>query len=637
MSYLQPQYDKLPAEQNPALAEKLRHAAAMDLVARLMMGVYIYPILFVILGVATPFRAEHGAIFWISLCICVFAMTVRTGIALVRERLYPKSPLLFYRVVFVSVSTVSGCCGALYLCAVWFYGLESWTFAMVMMFMVGNASGSTISMTPYFRLLLLHISLMFVPTLVRAVYMGGREGNMFALATLVMVVFLLLQGRRLHAIYWRVLSDRARDELRTIELETAKAAAVAASASKSGFLANMSHEIRTPMHGILGMAQLALDAETREESREYLLTLRQSAAGLLTVLNDILDFSKVEAGKLGLEATAFPLRQLMGETHNVVSTQAKNKRIDLSCAVADDVPDYLVGDPARLRQVLINLIGNAIKFTEKGTVRLEITRFSDAGCSDVPAIIAATREAAGISPTGDRATDEVSEAAVDLLFRVTDTGIGIPADQQKLIFEAFSQADSSVTRRFGGTGLGLSICSQLVHLMGGELTVESVPGKGSAFQFICKFKTAPAPELVEGEEATTASATPMRILLAEDNPVSQKLAAKLLTREGHGVRVVATGTAAIAAWEEEEFDLILMDNQMPEMDGVDAVREIRARERAAERRRTPIVACSASAMTSEREKFLAAGMDDNLSKPFCAEDLYKILRTFQSIPVTHGS
>jgi signal transduction histidine kinase/CheY-like chemotaxis protein len=621
MRYLQPQYDKLLSEQNPAFADKLRYSAANDLVARLMLGVYIYPILFVILGVATPFRADHGFIFWTALSVCTVAMSIRTVAAVVRERFYRKNPLLFYRVMFASVPAVSTCSGVLYLCAVQFYGLESWTFAIVMMFMVGIASGSTISMTPNFKLLFSHISLMFLPTTAWAIYTGGREANMFAVATVVLLVFLFLQGHRLHSIYWTILADRARDALRNNELESAKAAAVAANLSKSGFLANMSHEIRTPMHGILGMAQLALDAKSQDESREYLLTLRQSAAGLLTVLNDILDFSKVEAGKLSLETTPFALTQLLEETFSILSPQAKAKGIELIRETAADVPDFLSGDPARLRQVLINLIGNAVKFTEKGSVVLEIRCvFHPDESSAVPA------------------PQEFTPRNMELLFRVTDTGIGIPAEQQELIFEAFSQADTSVTRRFGGTGLGLSICSQLVQLMGGELTVESAPGKGSTFQFTCNFKTTPAPVPPEACDLTPIATLPLRILLAEDNPVSQKLAVKMLTREGHQVHVAASGSSAIAAWEAEDFDLILMDNQMPEMDGIDAVREIRERERTSARRRTPIIACSASVMTTDRERFLAAGMDDHLCKPFSNEDLRGILRKFSpASPVAQTS
>ena len=282
----------------------------------------------------------------------------------------------------------------------------------------------------------------------------------------------------------------------------------------------------------------------------------------------------------------------------MIFPQAHSKGLALEYHVAGDIPDLLVGDPMRLLQVLVNLIGNAVKFTETGSVNLEITQ---------------TRP----SPASDQA---------GLIFRVSDTGIGIPAEQQKLIFDAFAQADGSVTRRFGGTGLGLAICSQLVQLMGGRLTVKSSPGSGSTFQFTCTLGLGNERELVVQPPGSLQADAPMRILLAEDNPVNQLLAKRLLARHGHQTRVVSTGLEAVQAWEQEAFDLILMDEQMPGMDGVEAVRQIRAREASSEKKRTPIVALTASAMKGDRERFLAAGMDCYLAKPFDAHELYSAIR-----------
>ena len=327
--------------------------------------------------------------------------------------------------------------------------------------------------------------------------------------------------------------------------------------------------------------------------------LRVCAEGLMHVLNDILDFSKIEAGKLSVERIPFSLRNLLEETRHIVLPQAAAKGLSLRCHSGSGIPDLLVGDPARLRQVLINLLGNATKFTQIGSVTLDVTR----------------------------AYPDKNGGAVQLLFRVSDTGIGIPEEDQLRIFDAFAQADGSVTRRFGGTGLGLSICSQLVGLMGGRLWVESTPQVGSTFQFTC--------ELGIGNEADCPTDEPvveavplraMRILLAEDSPVNQRLANKILEAQGHQVTTVSTGVAAIEAWHSGEFDVILMDSQMPEMGGAEAVRGIREREEATGRRRTAIIALTASAMVGDREHFLAAGADDYLSKPFRADELYAIIR-----------
>jgi CheY-like chemotaxis protein len=382
----------------------------------------------------------------------------------------------------------------------------------------------------------------------------------------------------------------------------AKTAAESANRAKSQFLANMSHEIRTPMHGILGMTQLALDAENSLESREFIKTLQSCAEGLLGVLNDILDFSKIEAGKLSLESIPFSLRRTVDDVCKLVLPQARAKGLALDCDVAPNLPDVVVGDPTRLRQVLTNLMGNAVKFTETGSVKLWVA----------PA----------------QSDHAVTPERANLVFEVADTGIGISEEHKKHIFGAFAQADGGVTRRFGGTGLGLAICSQLAQLMGGHLSMESTVHVGSTFEFACAFAVGNEHDLAMRPKASAESDVPARILLAEDNPANQLLAAKLLSRRGHKVNVVSTGLAAIQAWEAGEFDLILMDDQMPMMDGVEAVRQIRAREASSHRKRTAIVSLSASAMVGDLERFLASGMDGYLAKPFSAEELYTTVRDF---------
>jgi signal transduction histidine kinase/AmiR/NasT family two-component response regulator len=586
-----------------ATPELLQEADA-DLIARLIRGILPYLILLLIIGATTDYRSQRPLIFWGFTASIVSSIGIRVTLSKLHERFQTLRPGLRNTTLAVAVALPSAAAGLVHASALWFYGFESWPYVITMLWIVGCASGSTISFTPSFRLLQLYLWTAWAPVFCVDLWLGGKQGYTVALTTAVLFAFLLTQGRSLHNAYWRQLRGRALENARTRELELAKTAAEAANLAKSQFLANMSHEIRTPMHGVLGMAHLALATETLQESREHLETLCGAAEGLLHVINDILDFSKIEAGKMTLEHIPFSLPRMLDELRKLIAPQADAKGLALQCKTDESVPPVVVGDPARLRQVLVNLLGNAVKFTSNGSVTLEVTHL----------------------------TLESPDRQANLHFRVRDTGIGIPKEQQETIFEAFGQADSTVTRRFGGTGLGLTICSQLVQLMGGRIWVEGSPGVGSTFQFTCAVGIAGPEGLIEPTTDVVEEQYALRILLAEDNPVNQRVAVAMLGKHGHEVTVASSGVEAVEAWEAGEFDVILTDNQMPRMGGLEAIRRIRAREVATGRRRTPVVALSASAMIGDREKFLSAGMDAFLPKPFCAPELYSVLRQVVARP-----
>lgn len=400
-----------------------------------------------------------------------------------------------------------------------------------------------------------------------------------------------LEGGVIYAVARDITEQRNFQE----DLRKAKEAAESAGRAKSEFLARVGHEFRTPLNAILGMTELVLDSPLSAEQREYLVTARNSAEALLTVINDILDFSRNESLHVGLENVRLDVREIVRDVLRTLTPQVDRKGLDLHASVAPDVPKIVVGDPVRLRQILVNLVSNAVKFTGEGEVLVTVNRQHDAG------------------------------EQVALEFRVTDTGIGIPKAKQQVIFDAFVQAESATSRRFGGTGLGLTIASQLVQLMGGQIRVDSEPGQGSTFSFVVPFAPDPQP----GEPLESAAmpepgepGRPLTVLLVEDDEASRIVAQRMLERAGHEVIAVSDGWLALEEIEAapDRFDLVLMDVMLPQMDGMETTRRIRKLEAQTDRR-LPIVALTANAMEGDRQRCFDAGMDGYVAKPVRRHEL----------------
>lgn len=561
--------------------EELRSRCLREINQSSLLGILVVLSATVVAGITGDYPRNYPWVYY-PFASCIVLSLIARGVLswfIARHKgLLPERIISGY---FYVVSAYTLCWGGFVGATILVYQF-SWLGFVLALFTAGISVGAFISSYQWKELVNVCLVSTLAPGILSALMLGDGRGYAVAFGFSSYLVYLLLQARRWRRKYWEGTINTELLKLRAEELSQARIQAEAASQAKSTFLATMSHEIRTPLNGVMGMIQVVLDSKLSTEQLQNLQIAHDSAHGLLSIINDILDISKVEAGKLEVVPEPYNLDRLLATLKNMFTDDAAQKGLSFQVEVADGTPRELVGDITRIRQVLINFIGNALKFTEQGAVRVKV----------------------GVDANHPE----------HLLFAVSDTGIGIEPSQIEHLFEAFAQADPSTTRRFGGTGLGLAISRQLIHLMAGSVEVSSAPGNGSTFTM--KLPVILADSKVERsllpmqKNTSSESQSALSILVIEDNAVNQKVISAMLNTLGYSPVIASDGKEGVAKALAGTFDLILMDMEMPIMDGLAATRTLRERNIT-----TPIIALTAHAVAGNRELCFEVGMSDYLSKP----------------------
>ena len=581
----------------------LRRQMDSDLAHRSTSGGFVYLGFLAALWVTTDYYSTHPVLLTAISATSVACSLGRFLLGHYFARFWARNPVVWRAAYFLAVNVNILAWGLFLATTFLLFGYFDWKTLLLLICMAGTAPIAMAAFKPSLAMIRTFLFAVTTPMILANVYTGGRQGYTMAMVFVWYLLFALMHAGILHRQYVRYTLEK-------FALAGAKQAAEDADRAKSEFLANMGHELRTPLNAILGMTHLALNSSAEDERRRYLQMVQSGAEALLQMLNGLLDFSKIHAGKLELESVRFAVRELADEALRSFSTEIQSKGLTLRSHIDNGVPRYLVGDPLRLRQVLVNVVGNAVKFTARGEIEFRIKLLPD------------------------------SSADAWLQFTVRDTGIGIAPDKQMSVFKAFEQADSSTTRRYGGTGLGLAIASRIVAQMGGRMWVESRPGDGSSFHWTARFETAAGQEQEPAPEAIEAPAKPdtpsrLHILVAEDHEIGRELLKKLLEMRGYSVTVAMSGHEVLRELQQRSFDLILMDIHMPELDGLSATAEIRRKE--GDGRHIPIIALTAEFAPGLRERYAAVGITDYLAKPVKAEKLFEMVeRVNRSSTAAHA-
>ena len=574
---------------------EINYRVNLDLMRRGMPGTWSYILLLAALAWFTNFPSKHPPVFAAIVVVTICS----TGLRYVTLRAGGGSRGADSRRWRVKVAFIYAIPAAMW--AIMFsYSIYLDRFEGFDVFVMLASNLALTCLVPYVAsplpwLARLFLASLLMPTVVAGLLAGNNDGYKFAVLFLVYFAFQWVVNDVLSREYWERLATQEELRNQALRLQEARLSAESANQSKSQFLANITHEIRTPISGVIGITSLVLATNLEAEQQELISMAKSSAEVLLDLLNDLLDFAKIEAGRMDLEALDFDLRETVDGAMKLFTSQAMQKGLRLAVELEPGLPEFVRGDGHRLRQILLNLIGNAVKFTHAGSITVTVKAATAAGNT--------------------------------LQFDVSDTGIGIAAEQLESIFLAFQQADGSMTRKYGGTGLGLTISRCLVELMGGKLWVTSTPQQGTTFSFTGTFASAERKESTLQAVPKPWVAVPMRILVAEDNKINQVVALKMLQKLGHVVTLAENGIEAVEKAISDRYELILMDLQMPELNGIEAVMRIRRWESEQELRSVPVFALTANGDAESARRCMEAGMNGVLPKPFQISELMALMES----------